>query len=232
MTVPKLKAELEARSIDIPGKMLKADLVKMLQDNDATATTSNTSTDTTNIDINVKSEPISNPIDPPHSSSSSSSSSNLSSSTGPKLSLLVDEDEEEEEEDEELPLVSSTTKTIVNTNIEGGDKKEMPSKRTTAAATTGDDRDEIAATIDEKESKDANAEKHQIAGTKSDIEEGTKIVDDMFVDNDAEDDDDSLDEEDDGVKVVIGSRTREKNTKRKSFARGRMNFNESINLNE
>ena len=71
--------------------------------------------------------------------------------------------------------------------------------------------------------KDANAEKQQISGTKSDIEEGTKIVDDMCVDGDNDNrDDDSLDEEDDGVKVVVGSRTREKSAKRKSFSRGRV----------
>ena len=54
----------------------------------------------------------------------------------------------------------------------------------------------------------------------SDIPAG---VDDMNVDGDNDNrDDDSLDEEDDGVKVVVGSRTREKSVKRKSFSRGRV----------
>ena len=192
MTVSQLKAELADRGIEFPNKMLKADLVKTLVESDSSA--SRVIVD--DADINVKSEAVPILADPGSSSGSGASSS----STGPKLALLTDDDEEEE--DEELPLVSSTTSTM---NID--------------TTTKGEDRDEIAATIDEKESKDANAEKQQISGTKSDIEEGTKIIDGLFID----DDDESIDEEDDGVRVVIGSRAREKNTtKRKSFVRGLM----------
>ena len=222
LTVSQLKEELKAKGIEFPGKMLKSDLVELLKHgaNDPHAAPPPSANDIAEVGTAVEDGVETKEV--PIKTEALSDSGNLAApapapASAPRIAFLGDE-EEDEEEDEELTLentaATTTRATTTTTTVVGADTK-------TKDTSEGLERDEIAAAIDDNDMKDAYAEKQQISGTKSDIEEGTKIIEGMGIEGEEEEDgDDSLDEEEDTVKIVIGSRNREKNLKRKSFSRG------------